>query len=89
MKLTEDQRRQVWESAAASYNHWGGKKPFRMFRTARKDLRTKFGWEEIAVSLIVQVLLKLFEKWMDGDLKFVEPHSMPVDFCLDDVEDCE
>lgn len=58
-----------------------------MVRRVRRELKTKFGWEQIAVNVIVQVVIYLIEKWLGSDSKWVDPHAMPADFCLDDVEE--
>lgn len=86
MQLTEQQRKQLWQATAAAYNHHGPR-PFRVLRATRRELRTKFGWQEIAISIVVQVIIKLIERWMESKKPAIDPHNMDAQFCCGDVSD--
>lgn len=85
MTLTEQQRRELWTASAEAFNTHGGRRPFRIVRAARRDLIARFGWEEIVVTLVVQIIIRLIERWLESDVAAVDPLQMPADFALDPV----
>ena len=84
MKLNDQQRKELWLASTGAFNHHGAK-PFRVLRSTKKQLKVAFGWEQILVRVITEVVIRLIEKWMEGKLQAVNPHDMPADFCLDDL----